>query len=58
VFCYPWHAAAVAKIWRRLKSGACPSPILILMSVATPDAIYDFADAFRRGQIVGRTRPK
>ncbi len=43
VFCYPWHAAAAAKIW------GVPFADPLLMSVAMPDAIHDFADAFRRG---------
>jgi hypothetical protein len=43
VFCYPWHASAATKVW--LVSFADP----LLMSVIMPDAIYDFATAFRRG---------
>jgi hypothetical protein len=43
VFCYPWHAAAAAKIWR------VPFADPLLMSVTMPDAIHVFADAFRRG---------
>jgi len=41
VFCYPWYASAATKIWR--VSFADP----LLMSVTMPDAIYDFAAAFR-----------
>lgn len=44
VFCYPWHAAAAAKIWR------VPFADPLLMSVAMPQAIYDFAVAFRCGR--------
>jgi hypothetical protein len=43
VFCYPWHAAAAAKGWR------VPFADSLLMSVILPDALYEFADAFRRG---------
>ena len=44
VFCYPWYASAATKVWR--VSFADP----LLMSVTMPDAIYDFATAFRRGR--------
>ena len=43
VFCYPWYASAATKVWR--VSFADP----LLMSVTMPDAIHDFATAFRRG---------
>ena len=44
VFSYPWYASAATKVWR--VSFADP----LLMSVIMPDAIYDFATAFRRGR--------
>jgi hypothetical protein len=43
VFCYPWHASAATKVWRASFADS------LLMSVIMPDAIYDFATAFRRG---------
>jgi hypothetical protein len=43
VFCYPWHASAATKVW------AVSFADSLLMSVIMPDALYDFATAFRRG---------
>jgi hypothetical protein len=42
-FCYPWHASAATKVWGVSFADS------LLMSVVMPDAIYDFAAAFRRG---------
>jgi hypothetical protein len=44
-FCYPWYASAAAKIW---KTPFCDA---LLLSVAMPDAIYDFAVRFRSGAL-------
>jgi hypothetical protein len=41
VFCHPWYAAAAASVWR----AAFQDPLL--MSVAMPAPIYEFAAAFR-----------
>jgi hypothetical protein len=43
VFCYPWHASAATKVWRVSFADS------LLMSVIMPEAIYDFASAFRLG---------
>ncbi|MGC1397589.1 MAG: hypothetical protein WA827_03530 [Candidatus Binatus sp.] len=43
VFCYPWHASAATKLWGVSFADS------LLMSVTMPDALYDFATAFRRG---------
>lgn len=44
VFCYPWYASAAARVWR------VPFADTLLMSVTMPEAIYDFAIAFRRSR--------
>jgi hypothetical protein len=43
VFRYPWYAAAAAKIWNR------PFTDALLLSVRLPEALYEFATAFRAG---------
>jgi hypothetical protein len=42
-FCYPWYAAAASKVW------GSPFTDALLLSVRMPDAIYEFAVAFRAG---------
>lgn len=43
VFRYPWYAAAAAKTWHR------PFTDALLLSVRMPEALYEFATAFRAG---------
>jgi hypothetical protein len=43
VFCHAWYAAAAAKVWE------APFRDVLLLSVAMPDAIRDFALRFRSG---------
>jgi hypothetical protein len=42
-FCYEWYAVAATKIWR------VPFTDALLLSVAMPDPLYEFAIAFRSG---------
>jgi hypothetical protein len=43
VFSHAWYAAAATKVWRM------PFRDVVLLSVSMPDAVYDFATAFRAG---------
>ena len=44
VFSHAWYAAAATKLWRM------PFRDVVLLSVGMPDAVYDFATAFRAGE--------
>jgi hypothetical protein len=44
-FHHPWHAAAATKLWK------VPFTDTLLLSVEMPEAIYEFAVAFRAGNL-------